>query len=116
MIADRLTRIVVLTLCGLLYAPGSTIAADTKVSGRIVVAGRPLGGGKIVLHLDGGEFLGASVSKDGRYAFQKLSVPTGTYIVTIEGKGVAEKYKDKKISALRVEVREGMNVLDFALQ
>lgn len=113
---NRLMRMGLLTMCGLLFASNSVMAADAKVSGRIVVAGRPLGGGKIVLHLGNGEFLGTSVSKDGTYAFQKLTVPPAKYIVTIDSKGVAEKYKNEVVSPLRIDVREGENTFDFDLE
>lgn len=115
MLGHRIFRNVMLAGAILLIASGPAIAADTEVSGTVTVAGAPLGGGKILLHLGDGEFLGTSVSKTGMYAFKKLSVPPGQYTVTIEGKGVAAKYSDEKVSALRIEVRDGTNTFDLAL-
>lgn len=116
MLTGRLTKIGLLTICGLLLASGPATAADTKVMGTVIVAGKPLGGGTIVLHLRNGEFLGTKVSKEGTYAFQKLAVSPAKYMVTIEGKGVRERYGDEKVSALRIEVREGENTFDFDLE
>lgn len=105
-----------LAAVGLLMAATPAFAADAQVSGRVVIAGVPLGAGKVVLYLGTGEFLGTNVGKDGLYSFQKLSVPTGTYTVAIEGKGVPAKYRDEKLSPLRIEVREGVNSFYFDLQ
>lgn len=116
MISQRQLRVVMFAAFGLLIAADPTFAADAQVSGRVVVAGVPLGAGKVVLYLGTGEFLGTSVGKDGTYAFQKLPVPTGTYTVAIEGKGVPAKYQDEKVTPLRIEVRAGENTFDFELQ
>jgi len=116
MIGQRQLKVVMCVACGLLIAADSTLAADAQVSGRVVVAGVPLGAGKVVLYLGTGEFLGTNVGKDGSYAFQKLPVPTGTYTVAIEGKGVPAKYQDEKVTPLRIEVREGENTFDFDLR
>jgi hypothetical protein len=105
-----------LAAIGLLMTAAPAFAADAQVSGRVIVSGVPLGAGKVVLYLGTGEFLGTNVGKDGSYAFQKLPVPTGTYTVAIEGKGVPAQYQDEKVTPLRIEVREGENTFDFDLQ
>lgn len=116
MIGQRQLKVVIFAACGLLIAAAPAFAADAQVSGRVVVSGQPLGAGKLVLYLGTGEFLGTTVGKDGAYSFQKLPVPTGTYTVAIEGKGVPAKYQDEKVTPLRIEVREGENTFDFDLQ
>ena len=102
------------TLC-LLMTSAAALAADTRINGTVILSGKPLDGGKIVLHLKSGEFLGVSISRAGTYAFQQLSVPPGKYVVTISGTGVPAKYGEVNVSPLLVEVKEGENTFDFDL-
>jgi hypothetical protein len=99
--------------CGLVMAASSAGAADGKVSGVVTVSGKPLAAGKVVFHLADGQFVGSKV-KDGKYAIDR--VPAGTRKVTVEGKGVPDKYADGESSPLTVEVKGGDGTFDFDLK
>jgi hypothetical protein len=101
----------VVTACALVVASAAP-AADAKVNGLVTMRGKPVTG-KITFHVDD-QFVGAKVDADGR--FQVKRVATGTYKVTIEGKGVPEKYTAEGLTQLTVDVKEGGNTFDFELQ
>ena len=97
----------------LVLGSSTAFAADGKVSGKVVVGGKPLAAGRIFFHLEGGQFVGAKIT-DGAYQIDR--VPTGTRTVTIEGDGVPAKFASEKTSGLRVEVNEGKARQDFMIQ
>lgn len=97
----------------LFVSAASAVAADGKVSGTVTVQGKPLTAGKVVFHLENGQFIGSKI-KDGKYAIDR--VPTGTYKVTIEGKGVPDKFNRDETTPLTVEVKEGEGIFDFDLE
>lgn len=105
---------VMVSCCLLISIAGTASAADTEVSGRVILDGAPLAAGKITCHLENGEFIG-SVIKDGEYHFDKVHVPTGSFKVTIEGDGVPAKYGHEKTTPLSIKVMEGANVFSFDL-
>ena len=96
----------------LLLVPMTAVAADGKASGTVTVNGKPLPAGRVILHLDDGQFVGCQV-KDGKYIIDR--VPTGKRRVSIEGKSVPEKY-GAGASPLVAEIREGENELNFDLK
>jgi len=85
---------------------------DAKASGSINVAGKPLSDGRMCLHSRDGQIIGARVVK-GQYSIHKA--PIGKYRVTIEGDGVASRYSGAN-SELSVEVRRGVNTMNFDLR
>ena len=109
----RVFVVAVVATCGLfLSSAPAAMAADGKVTGTVTVGGTPLAAGKVTFHLDD-EFVGSKI-KDGKYTVNR--VPVGTYHVTFEGSGVPAKFTSDDIKLLKVEVKEGINVFDFALQ
>lgn len=84
----------------------------TTINGRVVLNGKPLEG-RILFHLDKGQFVGATLDAEGRFTIDR--VPLGDRQVTIEGKGVPEKYASEKQSGLKVQVVEGANEFQFEL-
>jgi hypothetical protein len=114
MFRTRFVFAAVVAVCSLLVlSTSSVIAADGKVTGKVVVAGKPLASGRIIFHLDNGQFVGSKV-KNGDYTIAR--VPVGTRNVTVEGAGVPAKYAAEDTSALMVEVKEGSATFDFSLQ
>ena len=99
-------------VCGLVMAAGSAGADDGKVSGRVSVGGKPLAVGRVIFHLENGQFVGSKV-KDGKYTIDR--VPTGILTVTAEGDGIPAKYTRDDRSPLRVMVKEGEGMIDFNL-
>jgi hypothetical protein len=113
MFPARLVFAAVVAACGLLMLPPSSVlAADSKVTGKVVVAGKPLASGRIFFHLNNGQFVGSKV-KDGDYSIDR--VPVGTRKVTVEGQGVPEKYAAEDTSGLTVEVKEDTFTFDVIL-
>ena len=92
--------------------PAATRPADAKVTGLITLNGMPITG-KVTFHRDD-QFVGSKVKDDG--TFQVNRVVVGRYKVTLEGKGVPEKFTSEDITQLRVEVTEGVNKFDFHLR
>jgi hypothetical protein len=100
--------------CSLLVlSPSAVLAADGKVMGKVTMAGEPLASGRIIFHLDNGQFVGSKV-KNGDFTIDR--VPVGTRKVTVEGKDVPAKYAAEKTSGLTMKVKEGTSRLDFVLQ
>jgi hypothetical protein len=87
---------------------------DAKVTGVITYLGKPIGGGKIALFREDGQFAGAKSKADGNYTIDR--VLTGELKVTITGKGIPQKYADDESTQLVVQVRDGNNNFDFALE
>src|SRR4051812_19314777 len=98
--APRLPAVVAgLALAGAIAAVAPATAADptATVVGRVVAQGRPIADGRVILHFDAGDqFVGAYVTKDGLYKIDR--VPPGQYRITVEGKGVREKYASRERS------------------
>ena len=98
---------------GLLLTPAPAATADDgKVEGRITVRGKPLAG-RVTFHLDD-QFVGSKVNEVGKYKVNCVLV--GRYKVTIEGKGVPAQFTFEDKTPLTVEVKEGGNTFDFALE
>ena len=111
-----LTRFVfaAVAACSLLVLSTSpVIAADGKVTGNVVVAGKPLASGRIIFYLDNGQFVGSKI-KNGGYAIDR--VPVGTRKVTFEGDGVPARYTFEEKSGIVAEVKEGTGTFAFDLQ
>jgi hypothetical protein len=114
MFRTRFVFAAVVTACSLLVlSPSSVLAADGNVTGKVVVAGKPLASGRIIFHLDNGQFVGSKV-KNVDYTIDR--VPVGTRKVTVEGEGVPAKFAAEDTSGLTVEVKEGSGTFDFSLQ
>ena len=56
---------------------------------------------------------GRFINKDGTFKVDRVLV--GQHRVTLEGKGVPEKFASEEVTALRAEVKNGKNVFDFGL-
>ena len=76
--------------------------------------GKPLVTGRIAFHQADGQFVGAKIDKDARFKVDR--VPVGSHKVTVESKGVPDRYASEEQSVLRVEVRAGANEFDFNLK
>jgi hypothetical protein len=89
--------------------------ADEKtgaVEGKVVFKGKPIADGKIVFHLDNGQFVGCKI-KNGEYKIDR--VPTGTRKVSIEANGIPAKFSSEETSALTVEIAGGRQQMNFEL-
>lgn len=107
----QLILLAAISLCGLSLE--SSLAADAKVSGRVILDGAPLAEGKITIYFDNGQFVGSKI-KDGKFVIDQIS--SGTYKVTVEGKGVPHKFANDEASVLTFSVRPGSNTFDLALE
>lgn len=94
---------VVVVLANMSLADGESTAA---VVGEVQVNGKPLSEGKVLFHLDTGEFVGTFI-REGKFKLDLIL--TGKHRITIEGDGVPEKYNSKETSPLEAEVRSGIN-------
>lgn len=113
MYSMRLILVAVVATGGLLLAADQTDKpADGKVTGVVTMRGKPITG-KVTFHLDD-QFVGAKVKEDGYYKVNRVLV--GKYKVTIEGKGLPEKFASEDTTPLTVEVKEGGNAFQFNLQ
>jgi hypothetical protein len=92
--------------------PAADGVKTTTINGRVTLNGKPLEG-RILLHLDKGQFVGATLDAEGKFTIDR--VPLGDRLVTIEGKGVPEKFASEKLSALKVQVAESGNEFQFDL-
>jgi hypothetical protein len=95
----------------LVFVP-SAMAADTKVTGKVTVGGKPLVAGKVTLLLDNGQFVGSKV-KDGESRIDH--VPAGKYKVIIEGKDVPVAFTTEERTSLVTEVNDVAVNFDFNL-
>jgi hypothetical protein len=95
----------------------STVGAADKdtgtVEGKVTFKGKPLDKGKIAFHPEKGKPVTADIQKDGTYTAK--NVPVGELRISIEAKGLPKDYADPKKSALRLEIKKGMNNCDFDL-
>jgi hypothetical protein len=101
-----------IAVCVSLLSADPASAADGKVTGRITIKGESLAAGRVIFHLDDGQFVGAKV-KDGKYTIDR--VPTGARKITVEGNGVAPKYAAENMSGLTLEVKKGSSTFDIVL-
>ncbi len=106
-----LMAIVVLGI--LLAASAPLVAAESKGSGTVTMAGKPLATGKITFHRDNGQFVGSKI-KDGKYSIDNL--PVGTMKVAIEGQGVPLKFGSEETTGLSVQAKEDRSVFDFNIE
>ena len=97
----------------LMLGASTAFAADGTVSGSVRVGDKPLAAGRIIFHLDGGQFVGAKI-KDGAYRIDR--VPVGTHKITVEGDGVPARHASDETSSLTIEVKEGNAVHNFNLR
>src|SRR5689334_23333670 len=96
---SALLLVSVIRLCA-----GARAAADdgtATVRGTVTVDGKPLDSGRIFFFIGDDQFVGAKV-KDGQYMVDR--VPVGRHTVTVEGKGVSDRYSSQDRSALTVAV------------
>ncbi len=105
----------VLTLIALLDGGPLAFAADELASleGHVTLDGKPLESGRIIFHQADGQFFGSKIKKEGKFKMDRI--PAGSYRVTVESKGVPEKYTSDENSPLTVEVKSGSNVINFDL-
>src|SRR5262249_32661527 len=115
MLATRYAGVVMAGALVLVGAGPRTSVADPapSISGRITLDGRPLPGGRIIFYVGDDQLVGAKVKADGTYKVDRI--PVGTHKVTVEHKTVPPKYASEDQSALRVETKEGVNVIDLDL-
>jgi hypothetical protein len=95
---------------------GSFLKTPTHLSGTVTFRGTPIKNGIILITPNAPSGSAASTPiVNGAYNM-KLPVEPGRYSVGIRdnGAGLPARYALPKASGLTVDVREGMNVLDFA--
>jgi truncated hemoglobin YjbI len=85
-----------------------------SVSGKVTYKGKPLTGGMVILTDADGKEAKADLAADG--TFKLKDVKPGQYTVAVDAKAVPEKFRSAKTSALTLEIRNGENVHDIALQ
>lgn len=84
-----------------------------EMTGEIRVDGKPIEKGRILFYSAEGQIIGCII-RDGKYRIEKPNI--GQQTVTIDGQGVAEKYRESETSGLVVEVKQDTNNrLDFHL-
>jgi hypothetical protein len=103
-----------LILASLLLFETSSFAKEPNVTGRVTYKGKPVEKGRILFHLEDGQFVGAKINDEGKFVVK--AVPKGTRTVTIEGKDIPEKYKEAETSSLQFMIVEGANTLDLDLK
>lgn len=81
--------------------------------GNVDFNGKPLSSGTITLYRDNGQFTGCKINHG---KFRMDSVLPGKLRVTIQGKGVPDKYASEEASVLVVEIQKGKNQFDFSLR
>ena len=99
----------------ILFVAGHAARADDKVGsveGKVTLKGQPLADGKIIFHLDNGQFVGCKI-RNGDYKIDQ--VPCGTRKVSVEGRGIPAKYASDDSSALSVEITGGRQSFDVVL-
>lgn len=111
MFSPRSALIALVTL--LVALVPTTASADGKVTGKVVLSGKPLAEGKITLYAANGQFVGSKI-KEGKFTIDR--VPAGKFVITIEGKDVPPKYASEDTSALIFSVQDGDNQFDIALE
>ncbi len=104
--------VAILAITSTAALPAADEVKTTSIRGTVILNGKPLAG-RILFHLDKGQFVGAKLDEEGRFTIDR--VPLGECQVTIEGKGVPESYASEKLSALKVKVAEGDNTFGFEL-
>ena len=107
-------RLSICAIGALLFAALPAQADDKAgaVEGKVVFKGKPIADGKIVFHLDNGQFVGCKI-KNGEYKIDR--VPTGPRKVSIEANGIPAKYSSEETSALMVEISGEQQTVDFDL-
>jgi len=85
--------------------------SGTALVGAVSILGAPLADGRVCIQSPEGQIVGVMVSKGG---YRIPNVPVGSYEVTIEGSGVAWRYRYPK-SVLKIQVKEGTNRVDIDL-
>ena len=104
--------VAILAMTSTAALPAADEVKTTTINGTVIMNGKPLVG-RILFHLDKGQFVGAKLDEDGKFTIDR--VPLGDRLVTVEGKGVPEQYASEKLSALKVQVVEGQNEFNFEL-
>lgn len=114
MLRMRTILIAGLAVYGMLGIGTPSMALDDgRASGEITFGDKPLAAGKITFYRDNGQFVGCKV-QDGKYLIDHI--PIGTHKVTLEGKRVPRQYESDDTTPLVVEVIEGKNVFDLAIE
>ena len=93
-------------------------AAAGQVTGRVVLDGKPLPSGEVVLYDAAGKPTKGTIDADGNY--QIKDVKPGTYTIAIKNDDkavkVPNKFTDRKTSSLTLEVQAGNQTHDVVLQ
>src|SRR5262245_60838425 len=101
-----------LAICLFTLAPWTTQAADdaARMSGRVTLDGVPLAEAKLLLRRAGDKEKKTVETpiKAGLLAIERVAI--GKYDVAIQGAGVPAKYASLDVSALKAEIKAGMNV------
>ncbi len=84
----------------------------TTVSATIKIDGTPIASGRMFFHLPRDQFVGGKI-KAGKC--QLDFVPTGSYKITIESKGLPERFSSLEQTGLAVVVVPGLNDMAFEL-
>jgi hypothetical protein len=71
-----------------------------------------LADGKIIFHLDNGQFVGCKI-KNGGYKIDQVSC--GARKVSVEAKGIPARYSSEETTPLSVEIAGGRQNMDFDL-
>ena len=85
-----------------------------SAKGVVTVRGKPLANATLRLHAEDGLAFSAALTNDGTYLIEHI--PQGSYVVTVDGNGVKPEFRSPSKSQLRVDVKPGVNALDFSLE
>jgi hypothetical protein len=116
MLTFRSSIPVVLIALAVVSFAGRLARADEEsspVKGKITLQGKPIAKGRIFIHLEKDQFVGAKI-KDGEFAMDK--VPVGEWIITVEGEGIPARYSDEEKTPLKVRVTAGGNKVSLELE
>ena len=95
--------------------PAVTLEAKSgTLTGQVLLDGKPVERGSIVIRPKKGKLLKAKLDENGKFAFSKI--PVGDYQVGIVSDLVPKKYRSSKNSGLEVSVEVGKNSVKFVLR
>jgi lysophospholipase L1-like esterase len=93
-------------------AGAKEVAAIGRVSGRLILDGKPVGNGKVTFVSASDDLEHASTNGEGKFA---MDMPTGKYRVVVYGQHIPDRFSDLEQSGLTVNVDRGSNEFDFEL-
>jgi outer membrane biosynthesis protein TonB len=99
--------------------PGINTPTSSKgTTGKVMLGGKPIKAGEVTFVTTGKanpRVFTATLHADGTYSFDE-ALPAGKYVVTVNGKGIPDKFHTTTTSGLTFEVKAGTNNYDIDLK